>query len=73
MMFHGIEQEFSDGEPWSFRQCSQLPPHLKLVVEHEQGQRDIWEFQNEKLESNTNSPKLSNRFKLRNYFALWFS
>jgi hypothetical protein len=43
-MFHGIEKELSNGESWSFGQYSQLPLHIQLLVEQEQGPRDIWEL-----------------------------
>ncbi|BAY99808.1 hypothetical protein NIES37_37910 [Tolypothrix tenuis PCC 7101] len=43
-MFHGIEKELSNGEPWSFAQYSQLPPDIQLLVEQEHIQRDIWEL-----------------------------
>ena len=43
-MFHRIEREFSDGEPWSFGQYRQLPTHLQFLTEKEQGRQDIWEL-----------------------------
>ncbi|MBD2215335.1 hypothetical protein H6G27_36845 [Nostoc linckia FACHB-104] len=43
-MFHGIEKELSNGEPWSFGQYTQLPPDIQLLVEQEHIQRDIWEL-----------------------------
>ncbi|QIR35934.1 hypothetical protein HCG51_03615 [Tolypothrix sp. PCC 7910] len=43
-MFHGIEKELSNGEPWSFGQYCQLPPDIQLLVEQEHIQQDIWEL-----------------------------
>ncbi|MDZ7959234.1 MAG: hypothetical protein RMY34_15360 [Aulosira sp. DedQUE10] len=51
-MFHNIERELSDGEPWSFGQYSHLPPHLQLLVEKEQGRQDIWDLPNQESDSN---------------------
>ncbi len=44
-MFYGlIEQELSDGEPWSQRQQTQLPTHIQILIEREQVKPDIWEL-----------------------------
>jgi hypothetical protein len=51
-MLNGIEKEFSNGEPWSFRQYSQLPPNLQLLVDQEQGPQDIWELPNQESDRN---------------------
>lgn len=58
-MFHGIERELSDGEPWAFRYQTKLPSHLQILVEREIGRQDIWELpDNELLEEKS---KLSNK------------
>ncbi|MBD2137366.1 hypothetical protein H6F32_07150 [Anabaena sp. FACHB-1237] len=44
-MFYGlIEQELSDGEPWSQRQQTQLPTQIQILIEQEQVKPDIWEL-----------------------------
>ncbi|BAY60098.1 hypothetical protein NIES22_01550 [Calothrix brevissima NIES-22] len=62
-MFHGIENELSNGETWSFTQYSQLPVHIQLLVEKEDGQRDIWELPYPQSESNIIINLLSQYFK----------
>ncbi|MUG93558.1 hypothetical protein F7734_14440 [Scytonema sp. UIC 10036] len=56
-MFHEIERELSDEEPWSFRYQSKLPNHLQLLVEQEQGRQDVWELPDK--EPLAKKPKLS--------------
>ncbi|KAF3889590.1 MULTISPECIES: hypothetical protein [Nostocales] len=43
-MFHEIERELSDGEPWSFRHQPKFPIQLQLLVEQQQGRQDVWEI-----------------------------
>ncbi|BAY89952.1 MULTISPECIES: hypothetical protein [unclassified Tolypothrix] len=53
-MFDSIERELSNGEIWSVGQYSQLPIHIQLLVEQEDGQRDIWELPEAKAETERN-------------------
>lgn len=48
-MFHGIERELLDGEPWSFRHQTKLPNHLQLLAARELGRQDIWELPDNEL------------------------
>nr|WP_268896858.1 hypothetical protein [Hassalia byssoidea] len=36
-----VERELLDGEPWLVGQQSQLPLHLQLLVERQQGRQNI--------------------------------
>ena len=43
-MFDGqIERELLDGEPWLINQPCKLPFHIQLLVDQQQGKKDIWE------------------------------
>jgi len=56
-MFYGlIEQELSDGEPWSQKQQTQLPTHIQILIEQEQIKIDIWELPNAQM---TKSPTIN--------------
>ncbi|MBD2210440.1 hypothetical protein H6G27_11190 [Nostoc linckia FACHB-104] len=50
-MFHGIEKELSNGEPWAFGKYSQLPPNIQLLLEQEDGQQDIWELTHQEADN----------------------
>ncbi|OUL31876.1 hypothetical protein [Nostoc sp. 106C] len=70
-MFHRIERELSDGEPWSVRQYSQLPPDIQLLVEREQGIKDIWELPSQNYNNNApNKNKKLKRFLLYPLFSV---
>jgi hypothetical protein len=43
-MFHEIERELSNGEPWSVGYPLKLPRHLQSLVEQQQGRQDVWEL-----------------------------
>ncbi|OUL33431.1 hypothetical protein BV372_16395 [Nostoc sp. T09] len=71
IMFHRIERELSDGEPWSFGQYSQLPLDIELLVEREQKIDDIWESPAKESNNNfLNKKKKSKRFFLFPIFGI---
>ncbi|MBD2384489.1 hypothetical protein [Cylindrospermum sp. FACHB-282] len=49
MFYELIEQELSDGQPWSMRQQTQLPMHIQILIERENTRPDIWELPNPQI------------------------
>ena len=67
-MFHRlVERELLDGEPWLVGQQSQLPLHLQLLVDREQGRQNIWELPEKESRQNAQKKKFKGGF-LRKIF-----
>ena len=67
-MFNGlVERELLDGVPWLVGQQSQLPLHLQLLVDQEQGRQNIWELPDKESRQNAQNHKFQGGF-LRKIF-----
>ncbi len=50
MFFERFERELLSGELWSLWHKTKFPEHLQILVDEEQGKRDIWEYQSQELD-----------------------
>ncbi|MGI2908724.1 hypothetical protein [Tolypothrix sp. VBCCA 56010] len=68
-----VERELLDGEPWLVGQQSQLPLHLQLLVEQEQGRQNIWELPDKESRQNAQNQKFQGGFlrKIFDFFNIY--